>query len=126
MASYGEKEPEGLDGGEGEDEEAAADAPVKEAGGERAVGAREGGVVVEREAGGPRPVSRAGGRGAGLRLERVRADSLEGGFRAEGSPVRGRRRRGGGGGASGARVWAAVADLGLGLLVAETSGPSVA
>jgi len=126
MARCGEKEPEGLDGGEREDKEAAADALVEEAGGERAVGPREGGVVVEREAGGPRLVSRAGAGGAGFRLERVRADSLEGGFRAEGSPVRGRRRRGGGGGASGAWVWAAVADLGLGLLVAETSGPGVA
>jgi len=112
MASYGEKEPEGLDGGEGEDEEAAADAPVEEAGGERAVGAREGGVVVEREAGGPRLVSRAGGGGgASLRLERVRADSLEGGFGAEGSPVRGRRRRGGGGEA---RAAAEHLVLGLG------------
>jgi hypothetical protein len=90
-------EPEGLDGGEGEDEEAAADALVEAAGGERAVGAREGGVVVDREAGGPRLVSRAGGGGAGPRLERVPADSLEGGFRAEGSPVCGRRRRGDGG-----------------------------
>lgn len=45
---------EGHDGGEGEDEEAAADALVEEAGGERGVGASEGGVVVEREAGGAR------------------------------------------------------------------------
>jgi len=47
-------QPEGHDGGEGEDEEAAVDALVEEAGGERGVGASEGGVVVEREAGGAR------------------------------------------------------------------------
>ena len=114
MARCGEKEPEGLDGGEGEDKEAAADALVEEAGGERAVGPREGGVVVEREAGGPRLVSRAGAGGAGFRLERVRADSLEGGFRAEGSPVRRRRRRGGGGQARSAAEHLGVWWFGLG------------
>lgn len=72
---------------------------MEEAGRERAVGAGEGGVVVQREAGGPRLVVRVGGKGGGgsLQRERVRADGLEGGFRAEGSPLRGRRRRGDGG-----------------------------
>lgn len=44
-----QEKPEGLDGGEGEDEEASAEAAVEEVGGERGVGAGEGGVVVERE-----------------------------------------------------------------------------
>lgn len=47
---------EGYDGGERENEEAAADALMEEAGGERGISASEGGVVVEREAGGGRLV----------------------------------------------------------------------
>lgn len=51
----------------------------------------------------------------------VRADGLEGGFRAEGSPEHGRRRRGGGGGEarSAAEHWwlgfGPAVDLGRGL-----------
>jgi hypothetical protein len=73
---------EGLDGGEGEHEEASAEAAVEEVGGERGVAAGEGGVVVEREV-----------RGA-VGVLGVRADGLEGRLRAEGSPELGRRRRG--------------------------------
>jgi hypothetical protein len=53
--------PEGIDGGEGEDEEAASEAAMEEVGGECGVGAGEGGVVVEREVGGARLVLGGGG-----------------------------------------------------------------
>lgn len=52
---------EGIDGGEGEEEEAASEAAMEEVGGECGVGAGEGGVVVEREVGGARLVLGGGG-----------------------------------------------------------------